>query len=216
MADLLLLLPPSFLSQRATLTRIRTRSPARFLRRFAGAIGFSRIPLMRAHVHFHAGELGSFGFKQHALFAGVRLAREEPSARTDHAVPRNALSRRSARHGKANGARAAGDFEQARQLAIRDHTPARYPLDRIVDSLPAACVFRAHLKITLVLALSSLVLQKYTLPIVFSWYENGQNVSENILLGTPPPHLASNKEKGVVHHARSAEKPDSAPATNPS
>ena len=99
---------------------------------------------MRAHVHFHAGELRSLGFKKHALLAGVRLAWKQPSAGADHAVPRNALSGGSSSHGKADSARAAGNSQHFGKLAVGDNSAARDALYSIVDALPDAFLFFAH------------------------------------------------------------------------
>jgi hypothetical protein len=99
---------------------------------------------MRAQIHFHSCELRAFGFKEHALLAGVRLARKQASTCADHAMPRNALSRRSSSHSKADGARAAGDAQHLGELAISDDAATRDAFYSVVDALPAAFSFLGH------------------------------------------------------------------------
>src|SRR6185437_2044191 len=78
------------------------------------------------------------------------------------------------------------------------------PLSRFLFILRRTLIFRRLVEPV------RLVPQKYTLHIVFSWYENSQNVPENIPFGNIPRHLASNKgEEDVWHDVRSA-KPESA------
>lgn len=133
-----------FLSHQVVLARMGLRAAGVFRatarsRWFAG-----RRPEMRAQVHSHSGELRSFRFEEHALLAGVRLARKEPSTSADDAVPRNALPGRSTSHSKADGARASRDAQHLGQLAIGDNAPARDAFYGIVDALPAAFSFSAH------------------------------------------------------------------------
>ena len=77
--------------------------------------GLPEVPF-QVHAKFNDGD--TFGFEKLFLEQSVWATNEDFSAVADHAVPRNAFSRRSASHGASGGARASGQTQGSGEPSI--------------------------------------------------------------------------------------------------
>lgn len=82
---------------------------------FASSRGLPEVPF-QVHAKFNDGD--TFGFEKFFLEQRVWATNQDFSAVADHAVPGNALSRRSGGHGASRGARATGQPEGSSQPSI--------------------------------------------------------------------------------------------------
>lgn len=96
---------------------------------------------MRGHVNRHAGELSTFAFEQAALLAAIWFAGQKPASCSYDAVPWDALSCGAAGDSVTGRARSAGQMKHLRKLAVSNHTAARDAFYKVVDFVPATCIF---------------------------------------------------------------------------
>src|SRR5580700_3337099 len=104
----------------------------RFSRRAA-----SRLPSIFLITYPRPANLHSFALQHLPLQRPIRLANNQLTASSNHAVPRNAASARRSRHGIADNPRPALNPGEARDLAVCRHPPARNSFHHAINDVPS-------------------------------------------------------------------------------
>jgi hypothetical protein len=82
------------------------------------------------------GQLHALAFEKFALQAGVRLADQQSSTGTYDAMPGDSSAARASGHGASGAARAAGQLQRLRNLAIGRNAPARDFFHQLIYRIP--------------------------------------------------------------------------------